>query len=182
MRPVIRAWDRLARNLFSIRPARDGGVLGYALRRYPGRGMVTVGGATLRRGDLVLELHLDSRLLAAETADESTHHRILRLRRTLLADLRALARQVESDPRLGRAAGLWALTVLHRGVGALGFTVAEPRPVPFGRLSTWYMRLLLAAYHPDGNRRLQQRRPELVAREIFLPMAEFRARYGGKQA
>lgn len=180
MQRLIRAWDRLVRKLLFIRPVREGGVLGYSLRRYPGRGVVTPTGARLRRGDLVLELHLDSRLLAESTAGDTAHKRILRLRRTLLADLRELALQVEADPRLAGAAGLWGLTLLHRGVGFLGFTVAEPEPGPGGRLATWYMRLLLTAYHPEGEDRLQQREEELVAREIFLPMAEFRTRYGSK--
>jgi len=175
---LIRSWDRLVRKLLSIRPVREGGVLGYRLRRYRGCGVETATGARLRRGDLVLELHLDSRLLAESTAGDNTHRRILRLRRTLLGDLRELAHQVENDPRLGSAAGLWGLTVLHRGVGFLGFTVAEPQAGVGGRLSTWYLRLLLTAYHPEGWERLQQREEELVAREIFLPMSEFRARYG----
>lgn len=180
MRRLIRAWDRLVRKLLAIHPVREGGVLGYSLRRYAGRGLETATGVRLRRGDLVLELHLDSRLLAESTGDDTAHKRILRLRRILLADLRELARQVEADPRLAAAAGLWGLTLLHRGVGFLGFTVAEPDPGAGGRLATWYMRLLLTAYHPEGEDRLQHREEELIAREIFLPMAEFRARYGSR--
>ncbi len=175
MRRLVRTWDRIVRRFLGIRPARPEGVLGYALRRYRGRGIVAQDGAALRPGDLVLELHLDSRRLAEATAGASPHRRILWLRRALLADLRALARAAESDPALAKATGLWGLTVLHRGLDALGFAVSAPASGPFGRLATWYMRRLLAAYHPDGAGRLQQRDEALVAREIFLPMARLRA-------
>lgn len=178
MRRLVRTWDRLVRRFLGIRPARPDGVLGYAVRRYRGRGIAVEGGASLRRGDLVLELHLDSRRLTEKTAGQSPHRRILWLRRTLLADLRALARAVESDPALAGAAGLWGMTVLHRGVDALGFAVAEPAACFVGRLATWYMRGLLAAYHPEGTGRVAQRTEALVAREIFLPMERLRALTG----
>ena len=178
MRRLVRTWDRLVRRFLGIRPVRPEGVLGYAVRRYRGRGIALPDGPGLRPGDLVLELHLDSRRLAEATAGDGAHRRILWLRRTLLADLRALARAAESDPSLARAAGLWGLTLLHRGVDALGFAVAEPAAGPFSRLATWYMRLLLAAYHPEGAGRVQQREEALVAREIFLPMDRLRAMAG----
>jgi len=175
---LVRLWDRLARRFLAIRPAGEGAVLGYALRRYPGRGITMADGAALRRGDLVLELHLDSRLLAAETAGDTAHRRILRLRRELIADLRALTARVEGDPQLAAVKGLWGLTLLNRGVEFLGFTVADLPPGPGRALATWYMRLLLTAYHPEGGGRLQRRQEALVAKEIFLPMAVLLGRYG----
>lgn len=175
---LVRVWDQLARRLMAIQPAAEGSVLGFALRRYPGRGVTTADGSRLRRGDLVLELHLDSRLLAAGAGEATTHQRILRLRKAMLSGLRALAARVEQEPRLAEARGVWGLTILHRGVEFLGFTVSD-LPPGIGRwLTTWYMRRLLIAYHPEGGDRLHHREEALVAKEIFLPREALLSLYG----
>lgn len=178
MDSLITTWDRIARKLMGIRPAAEGAVVSYALRRYRGRTLTTAEGFQLRSGDQVLELHLDSRLLAERTAGASPHRRSMLLRREMLVGLKALAKLTATDPKLAHVQGVWGLTLFHRGVEFFGFTAVELPPGLGRNLTTWYMRQLLAAYHPAGTDRLQQREESLIAKQIFLPRPLLLTRYG----
>jgi hypothetical protein len=175
---LIDLWERIVRRAMGIKPVTEGSVVGYAIRRYPGRSLTTPDGVSLRRGDPVIELHLDSRQIEARTAGATAHGRVLFLRREMLAALRAFAGLVRTDPALARTQGIWALTLMHRGVEPFGFTVIDVPPSLWRSLADRYLKLLLKVYHPEGEGRLHQREEELVAKEIFMPQAVLLSRYG----
>lgn len=175
-------WDQFARRLMGVRPVSPGSMLGYALRRYPHRELRTPDGEVLlRRGDLVIELHIDSRLIAAQTSGASAHQRVLALRRDMLKGMRNLAALVRTDPRFAEVRGLWGLTLLYGPMSHYGFAVVDLAPGLWQWLSTRYMRLLLAAYHPDGEERLAGREEKQVAKEIFLGREALLHRFGREQ-
>jgi hypothetical protein len=178
MPPLIDLWDRLARKAMGIRPAAEGSALGYTIRRYPGRSLTSDDGVTVRRGEPVIELHLDSRLIREQTAGATAHGRIIYLRREFMNGLRAFAHLVSTDPALAQTRGIWAITLLHRGVDMFGFTVIDLPPSPTRWLTDRYMKMLLANYHPDHDERLHQREEELVSKEIFLSKERLLERYG----
>ncbi|MFZ5816442.1 MAG: YkoP family protein [Bacillota bacterium] len=178
MRRLIHLWDPIARKLMGIRPTAPGSIAGYSIRRYPGRSLTGADGSRIRRGERVLEVHIDSRLLEERTAGLTAHQRSLYLRREMIAGLQAYARLLSADPALEDVRGLWALTLIHRGVDLLGFTVID---LPGGLtrwLSTLYLKWILAAYHPDGDDRLHQREEALVPKEIFMSREVLLSRYG----
>lgn len=175
---LIDLWDRLARKALGVRSVAEDSVIGYVIRRYPGRSLTGSDGATLCRGELVIELHLNSRLLAAKTAGATTHQRVLFLLRELIAGLRAIARLARSDPDLASVRGVWGLTILNRGVEPLGFTVVDMRPGLIRWMTALYLKWLLSAYHPDGPERLHQREEALVPRELFMSTGMLLSRYG----
>lgn len=175
---LIELWDRIARKAIGVRPVAEGSVIGYAIRRYPGRSLTNADGSTLTRGEPVMELHLDSQLLAQKTAGATAHRRIIFLLRELRTALQIMAQLARNDPKLANTRGLWGLTLLHRGFEPLGFTVVDLPPGLTQRITTLYLKWLLAAYHPDGEERLHQREEELVPKELFLSREELLARYG----
>lgn len=181
MARLIDLWDPLARRLMGIRTVAEGSVVGYAIRRYPRSSLSDGHGATVQKGEPVIELHLDSRQIQAKTAGATAHQRILFLRREVLAALRLLAQQLKTDPDLNRTRGVWAFSFIHRGVEFLGFTVIDVEPSPFRSLTARYLRWLLASYHPDGDGRLEQREEELVPKEIFLSKERLLALYGAER-
>lgn len=174
----IDLWEWVARRAMAIRPVTEGSVVGYTLRRYPGRPFSAPDGTRVSRGDLVIELHLDSRQIADRTRGATAHGRVIFMRREIIAALRAFARQVQTDPALVPTRGIWALTLIHRGVEPLGFTVTDLPPSPWRSLTDRYMRMLLTLYHPDRDERLHQREEELVSKEIFMSKPVLLHRYG----
>lgn len=175
---LIDLWERIARRAMGIRPVAGGSVVGYSIRRYPGRGFTSADGTAVQKGDPVIELHLDSRQIEARTAGATTHGRVLFLRKEMIAGLRAFAGLVKTDPALAQTRGIWAMTLIHRGVEPLGFTVTDLPPGLLRSLSDRYMKMLLRVYHPEHEGRLQQREEELVSKEIFMSQAVLLSRYG----
>lgn len=177
---LIAHWDHFARKLLAVRPITEGSMLGYALRPYPHRALHAPDGTVLvRRGEPVIELHIDSRLIAERTAGASAQQRVLTLRREMLSGVRTLATQVKTVPHLADVRGLWGLTLLYRPMALYGFTVTDLPPGLWRWLTTRYMRLLLITYHPDGEERLVDHEEELVAKEIFLGREELLRKFGG---
>ncbi|MFZ5827020.1 MAG: YkoP family protein [Bacillota bacterium] len=179
---LIELWDRLARKALGVRPLGESTVVGYAIRRYPGRSLTAADGTVLARGEPVIELHLDSRLLAAQTAGANTHQRVLFLLREVIAGLHVIARLVRSDPALAKVRGVWGVTILNRVVDRLGFTVVDLTPGFTRWITTRYLKWLLSSYHPDGEERLHQREEELVPREIFMSTETLLSRYGQERS
>lgn len=175
---LIDLWEQIARRAMKIIPVEAGSIIGYAVRRYPNRSITGNDGFTVVKGEPLMELHLDSRLIEARTAGFSAHQRILYLRRELIAGLRGFAHLVKTDPTLAEIRGVWAFTLLNRGVEPLGFTVVDVPPNFTRWITTLYMKRLLSAYHPEHEGRLQQREEELVTKEIFMSRSMLLSRYG----
>lgn len=175
---LFKLWDAAARVVMGIRPAGPDSVLGVAVRRYHGPQLRAADGAGLAAGDLVAEIHLDSRHLATVLAGATdAHARILLMRQAMIAGLRQLSGRIQTEPDLAGVRGIYGITLLHRGVRALGFDAADLPAGPGSRLMGAYLRLLLAFYHPEGRQRLARRSGALVPRVIFMPRSVLLARY-----
>ena len=156
---VLNWLDRWVERHEGYRPIGEGGhILRLRIGPYRQARLVLTDGTVVNPGDLVGELHLDNRLAAALHREG---HGGLRFRRELRRMLPALALDVCTRPeyREVRAVGAATLFGRHMLTSTLGF---ECRPLPpFTRwwLGTWEL-ILLAAYHPDGRRRLAKGRRE----------------------
>ncbi len=161
---LARALDRLdhwVEQHEGYRPIGEGGyILRLKITTYRRPRLVLADGTVVNPGDLVGELHLDNRLGAALAREG---HGGIRFRRELWRMLPALALDVCTRPEYREVLAVGAATLFgrHMLTSTLGF---ECRPLPpFTRwwLGTWE-RILLAAYHPEGARRLAKgRRQEL---------------------
>jgi hypothetical protein len=160
-----RLLDRLERWVArreQYRPIGNGGyIFRLKIARYRRSRLILRDGTVVTPGDPVGELHIDNRFAAALHDDGPG---AFGFRRETARALAALAHDLATRPEyrhiqaVGGASLLW-----HAGVlGArLGFET-QPLP-PFTRwwLGTWE-RILAAAYHPEGLRRLGRgRRAEL---------------------
>jgi hypothetical protein len=152
-----RLLDRLERWVARREDYRLIGNGGYILRlkiaQYRRSRLVLRDGTVLTPGDLVGELHIDNRFAAALHEDGSG---AFGFRREIVRVLPALAHDLATRPEyreiqaVGGASLFWRAGVLG---ASLGFE-HQPLP-PFTRwwLGTWE-RILMAAYHPQGLRRL----------------------------
>jgi hypothetical protein len=160
-----RVLDRLERWVIRREDYRPIGGGGYLFRlkvaRYRRARVVLNDGTVLNPGDPVGELHMDNRFAAAL---HDGGKGAFRLRRELFRAFPALARDLAARPEYRDIKAVGGASLFWRAGGLaerVGFQM-QPLP-PFTRwwLGTWE-RILLAAYHPEGRRRLTQGRPAVL--------------------
>jgi hypothetical protein len=132
-------------------PVREGGIVRYEILPLPARTIPLPGQPPIRRGEPVIGLHFDNRMLAELAATlPDTQQLTWRLIRSGSADLRRLADLARSGTFPDGVRVLWAETVIYRALRRYGFTTrAAPRTLrtPFARL---FMLGMLATYgHPE---------------------------------
>ncbi|MDE3228349.1 MAG: MFS transporter, partial [Chloroflexota bacterium] len=170
-------WEWVMRMTFPSAPIPDApyGLLRARLKRHHGRPITLPDGASVARGDWVVELHFaNSRLITVSPTTSAW-----RLVHMLAGDLTALARAVGGAGELSQARAVVGLTLMGRAGPRLGFTVRE-RPVTlYAWFDRFFMRGLMAMYHPDGAARLA--RGGLFSEyplEVWMSREQLLRRYG----
>jgi hypothetical protein len=134
--------------------------------RHRGPRLVLMDGTVVNPGDLVGELHLDNQRAAALHAEGSGG---FRFRHELFRVLPALATDLCTRAEYREINAVSGASLFWRSASLAAKTGFEHRPFPpFTRwwLGTWE-RILLAGYHPDGQRRLRKgRRTE--TRQVWI--------------
>lgn len=159
----------------------------FRLRQTRAQHTVELQGATIRRGEPVLELHLWNRHVPPMPPEGANLAWALAVRRMLGHSLQLVAVEVLRDPALTRIRAVRGDSVmvnLNAGSGSshlmerLGFTV-RPYQSPLGRFSEFWKNLhawmLMWAYNPVS---LRGRGPlELRRSEVWMTTADFVQRY-----
>jgi peptidoglycan/xylan/chitin deacetylase (PgdA/CDA1 family) len=164
-------WEKLYHLIFRLRPLGDGSSFHYRITRYPGRDLSLANGDVLRRGDRVIELHFDNRMLfRLSAAARSEIHTALRLIRVGEQMLPQLAAEYERLPDRETIRGVYGITLIYKGTEALGFHVFELSRGWTRRLIGGYLHLLIAVFRSGGARRTE--RFPLEPKIVFLSSEE----------
>ncbi len=142
-------------------------------------------------GEQVLGLHLRNEQVPPLPQEGPDLAWAARMRRLFVASLRAVARELERDPRLAGARALGGATVLLgagedaasvRLMRRLGFTI-WPYRTRLGRFGEFWENLytwgLMWAYNPASLR--GRRLLDLRRMEMWMPVEELRRRYGSDE-
>ncbi len=176
---LLRVYDLAYRWLHGLTDpaAQVGPALRVARSRYRGPTVVLADGTRVRRGDRIAVLHLNNERVARLHGDgRETPTAGLKFRRTCMASLNELARQVAEGDRYAGISAFMAHTILHQVTQQLGFETLPLRSAVWSRLVAAYERTLLAHYHPLGRR--GTRRPRFSeARVIWISRNELLRRY-----
>ncbi|MDQ6877314.1 MAG: hypothetical protein M3082_06380 [Candidatus Dormibacteraeota bacterium] len=158
---VWAAWERLMLWLHPLQPVLPGGLFLFRVQTHRGRHVILADGTAVRRGDMVLELHLGSaRLLRLRESPGFGAWRAVGLMR---ADLAALGDRLAAGD-MGPVAALHGTSLIGGAGGRLGFEVRElPRNWRAGFVQ-YFLAGIDAIYHPTGLGRLRagrvrERRP-----------------------
>jgi len=134
-------------------------------------------GELLTDGSRCIDLHFQNEVMVS-LSSERDNRALLRGLRMVRMGLRDLASILEFHPDYQDVQAICAVTLINRGIEALGFHVEDlPETVRRRRLER-YTRFLMGLYHPDGFSRLQQGTQALRLRLVWMSRAELLRMYG----
>jgi hypothetical protein len=166
-------WERLYYRICKVQVENDDDLLYIRPMIYKGHPIELDDGLVIEKGDRVLQLHFNNRLLI-ETAVHSTNtmQMITLLLRMMRNTLKRLGEKISSDSYTSYK-GLYGISLMHRGATQFGFTVIE-MPKGFDRsYQHFYLRMLMAIMHPDGRVRLKQKTDLLTPKIVAVSRSHF---------
>lgn len=174
------AWERLYYRLAKVQADNKQEMLYIRPIIYKGPTIWLDDGVTIEKGDPVLQLHFNNRLLL-ETALQSknTMHMITTMLKMLKTTFHHLSETV-ARPEYAHYKGLYGISLMHRGATQFGFSVID-LPKGFGRsYQQFYLRMLMGIMHPNGRKRLRQK-TELLSPKIVAVSRQRFLEYAGKK-
>jgi peptidoglycan-N-acetylglucosamine deacetylase len=157
--------------LNGVRPVSHGAVFRYSLHPHHGKPVLLADGVTVRRGDVLLELHLDNDEMARMRGELGDGRRLaLGLIRGMRDSLGQVAGILGASPE---AVAVYASTPHRLAMVAKGEGF-ETRPLPPGLKTRAIARLqsgVLRDYDPATYERLGAASPELAPVEIWMSRA-----------
>lgn len=172
LRAVWGIWEATFERMNRIeRIGDERSILRIGIVSYRGLPHTLRNGRRVEPGDRVAELHFRNPRIAVLGA--------IRAVKAMHRTMRDLAQMLETDPKLQDIDVLFGVSVIFRGPERLGFEVVDMDFNRWRRFFTGlYLRWVMTVYHPEGARRLEQRRDQLEPKGIFISRAEVLARYG----
>lgn len=172
-------WESLFYRLFYIQPIdKNQPFLNVRVRTYWGKTIQLSDGEEIKKGDHVLELHLNNEMLFKMGINSRSSIQLaIQMIRTTEQLLPKTLLFILNHPKYKEIKGLYGVSMIYRGTKQLGFTVIDlPRGL-FFFLTKIYLRLLLLIVHPQGKQRLQTKGELLVPKMIAISTKEFIRRY-----
>ena len=153
--------------------------LKFRVRRYQGKHPIHLDdGETIKRGDPIIELHLNNEELhRLGVSARSTTQLSVQLIRSMQGLMPKLKEMLEKDPDLQRIKGLYGISIIHRGAKRFGYSVIDLPSGLFTALTRIYLKFLLFVVHPQGRERLTTKSELLEPKIIAISRAEVLRRY-----
>ncbi|OFW77693.1 MAG: hypothetical protein A2201_00135 [Alicyclobacillus sp. RIFOXYA1_FULL_53_8] len=176
---VWKTWEFLFRFFGRVRPLRrnEPYLFYIAKRRYLGRGF-DVDGVTVRRFDVVVELHMNNAMLVRTLRDQTS---LVGLAVYLLKETRralpVLAERLDSNKFQGVNA-LYGITFIHRGVDRFGFRILPIRRPLVRRLATWHLTNVFRIVNPNAESILQEHASVFEPKMVAMSKKHLLAFYG----
>lgn len=171
-------WERVFQVLFRVRPVKGDAIFHYRVRKYQGETLQLSDGEEIRKGDEVVELHLDNeKLFQTLSSSGSVIRMAIYVVREVGRAMPKLASELAGRPELDHVKGLYGISMINRGSQSFGFSTIDLPPGMFSRFTRIYLSLLLRVLHPGGGQRVRDKKETLVPRIIAMSMTEFRRRY-----
>lgn len=169
-------WEKTFHVLFRLRPIGDGSSFHYRIRKYSGPEVRMKDGKSLNKGDLVMELHFENRMLFdLGMNSRSSMHTAIRLIREVEKVLPEMARTLEHAPRGDKVTALYGVSMINRGAEGLGFQTFDLPKSLFSWSANWYLKFMLSVIHPDGGKRVREHGERLSPRMLLMDREELLA-------
>jgi len=167
-------WEKAFHALFQLKTVGDKAApaFHYRVTTYNGEKQKFASGKHIAKGDKIVELHLDNRMLSNIALQSSSPLTTgIRMLREVEHALPALADQIAADPEAKDFKAVYGVTMIHRGADRLGFEIFPMPDGLFARSSRVYLRVL-ASVLTNGKKqtaRSRKRREEIVPMLLLMP-------------
>ncbi len=139
------------------------GICSVMVKKHRGEIIRCQDGTCIRPGDPIGELHLNNAKVLELLESRGSDRAALAVARMMRDSLKQIDLAIAYRPAMSQIKALVGITLLHRGLThGLGFERHPVKSGLFERLTTSYLRLLLAVMHPDGQKRIGRRTERLV--------------------
>lgn len=157
---------------------KNGNIFRVVFCKYHGQKLITNDDVEIVNGDLIVKLHLyNYKLTRSLYGIENETKLALTTLRLVRESLPGLAKYIECNPKGEKVNAIIGTTLLHRGVNKLGFNVEYvPNKIRY-KIKNKYLKLLLAAIHPNGIKRLDCRKDVLNLKWVYISKDELLKRY-----
>ncbi|GGN97303.1 polysaccharide deacetylase family protein [Saccharibacillus kuerlensis] len=171
---VVGGWliyERAFRFVFRLREAEDAPLYHFRKTRYSGSPLDLGDGSVLVKGDSIVELHFDNKMLFefGSRSRSAIQLAILMIRGTEQS-FPGIADYIRKDPDMIQAKAIYAVSMVNRGPEQFGFRIYDLPDGLFARATRLYLKVLLWAIHPSGSARLQEQSEFLVPKVMVMPM------------
>ncbi len=172
-------WDALYQRCTRLRYIEKGkNIFRIVLLNYRGENLLTSDGREIKRGDMIVKLHLHNYMFASLCRGVKDETRlVLLLRRHIIKSLPELALYLHSLPECDQITGIVGTTMLHKGVEPLGFSCTDVPMNLFFRYKRWYLRLMIRIIHPQGRKRVQRWDQQMPLKRVYMSKEELFRRY-----
>ena len=173
-------YDKLVHKVLRIKALdAEDPFLKIRIRAYQGsRTLHLDDGGTIRKGDPVIELHLNNEELYRLGANARSMTQLsVQMIRSMQHLMPKLTKLIQTDPLFQKVKGIYGISIIHRGTQRFGFSVIDLPNGLFTTLTKLYLRFLLYAVHPQGKDRLQTKPQLLEPKVIAISREELSKRY-----
>lgn len=173
-------WEKLFHRLFHVRPVDSHNpFLHVRVCTYNGKPILLTDGEVIRKGDRVVELHLDNHLLFEMGMQaRSSVQLAVQMIRAMEDLLPKLSELMVTDRAFNNVKGVYGISMIHRGTKKFGFSVMNLSSGIFTNLTKIYLKLLMFIVHPQGKKRLDQKKELLTPKMIAISTKQLQRGYG----
>lgn len=120
-------WEKLFQRLFQVQAVDPSNrFLSVRIRTYQGRPLLLDDGEEIRKGDRIVELHLNNEMLFSLGVNaRSAMQLALQMIRAVEQLLPKIGQLLVSHPHFQKVKGIYGITIIYRGTEQFGFTVLD---------------------------------------------------------
>ncbi|MUT67243.1 polysaccharide deacetylase family protein [Paenibacillus sp. NEAU-GSW1] len=144
----------------------------YRITTYGGQTVQLKDAARLVKGDKIVELHFDNRMLSSlAAASKSPLATGIKMLREVEHALPVLAESVKAEPQFSEVRAVYGVTMIHRGADRLGFQTMKLPDGWFARSTRIYLRVLMRVLtKKQTNVRAKERRVSIDPHMLLMPV------------
>lgn len=167
-------WEHIYHVTHHVQLENEQDLLMFRNITYKGKSLTLSDGTILVKGDQLLELHFNNKLLL-HTALQSKNavHMITTMLHMMKATFSRMQTYVDM-PKYKDAKALYGVSLFHRGAKQFGFDILD---LPTGGATPYqrfYLRMLLAIMHPSGRDRLKSNSSTLTPKILAVSVKHFK--------
>jgi peptidoglycan/xylan/chitin deacetylase (PgdA/CDA1 family) len=184
-RLIVALWllyEKAFHAVFRLKPVGgENPTFHYRVRTYAGQHVDMGEGRQLKKGDTIVEIHFDNRMLQNIASHGGPPvHTAIRLLREMEKAIPQMMSQIAADPEAENARAMVGVTMIHRGADRFGFQIVKLEKGWFDRMTRLYLRLLMRVLTPKkkGNRKKERGSEAINPHMLVMTMDRVRQMTG----